>query len=76
MENVKVPAVVLAGFQLRNDTFSGKLAYLVCRDDHMHLCTSVSWKHWCDPSLSCEEFKNLPTSGFALRSIDVGFPGG
>lgn len=55
------------GFQERNDTFTGKLAYVIYYDAKNKLRKEASWNGWCNKSLGDIEVDNVPTSGFMIN---------
>ena len=64
-----IPKILNVGYQERNDTYSGKLAYVVYTDGKGKLRKEGSWRSWCKHFLPDSD--NVPTSGFVLNR-DVG----
>lgn len=65
--NIFVPTKINVGFQNRNDTYTGKLAYVIYYDAQGKLRKEGSWNSWRDESIPNEEFDNEPTEGFVLN---------
>ena len=64
---IYVPKKIKVGFNERNDTYTGKLAYIIYYDEKGKLRKETSWNSWRDKSLDPEEYDNEPTSGFVLN---------
>lgn len=62
-----VPDRIKVGFKLREDTYQGKLAYVIYYDKKGVLRKEASFKTWCNPSIPAVEFVNKPTEGFVLN---------
>ncbi len=60
------PSKIVAGFKNRDDTFTGKLAY-VTYDKGGKRRNENSWKQWIDTAIPVEEFDNVPTGGFIFN---------
>lgn len=65
--DIFIPDNVIAGFRERKDTYSGKLAYIIYKDEKGKLRKEKSWKGWIDKSIETIEFKNEPFDGFVLN---------
>jgi hypothetical protein len=65
--NIFIPSKINVGFQNRNDTYTGKLAYVIYYDEKGKLRKETSWNSWRDKNIPNEEFENVPTSGFVLN---------
>lgn len=65
--NIFIPDNVVAGFRKRQDTYSGKLAYLIYKDEKGKLRKEKSWKGWIESYIEPIEFKNEPFDGFVLN---------
>ena len=65
--NIFVPKKINVGFQNRDDTYTGKLAYVIYYDEKGKLRKEKSWNGWRDQNIPNEEFENVPTSGFVLN---------
>ena len=55
------------GFQKRDDTYTGQLAYVIYFDKKGVLRKEKSWESWRDKKLPAKEFENVPTDGFVLN---------
>lgn len=62
-----IPEKLKIGFQEREDTFDGKLSYIIYYDEKNKLRKEKSWNDWCDPSLSYLEIENKPFKHPALN---------
>ena len=62
-----VPKTISVGYQKRNDTYTGKLAYIIYTDDKGVLRKESSWNGWRDKGIKPDQFDNVPTSGFVLN---------
>lgn len=64
---LNIPSKINVGFQNREDTYTGKLAFVVYTDDKGVLRKERSWNGWRDNKIGPEEFENIPTDGFVLN---------
>ncbi len=64
---MNIPEKINVGYQKREGTYTGKLAYVVYTDAKGKLRKEKSWKGWCSNSIKKDEFKNEPTEGFVLN---------
>ncbi len=71
MNKLFIPKQIKVGFQKRHDTYTGKLGYVIYRDQTGTLRKSKSWDGWRDKSIEPLDFENIPTEGFVLNR-DVG----
>jgi hypothetical protein len=62
-----IPNTINVGYQVRQDTYTKKLAYVIYTDNAGVLRKQKSWDQWRDKSITPDEFKNEPTSGFVLN---------
>lgn len=62
-----IPKKINVGYQERNDTYTGKLAYVIYWDDKGVLRKENSWNSWRNEKLSNNEIDNTPTEGFVLN---------
>ena len=62
-----IPTTVTVGCQKRNDTYTGKLAYVIYTDNKGVLRKEKSWQGWRDQSIPPEQFNNVPTTGFTFN---------
>lgn len=67
MKQLYVPKRIKAGYNEREDTYSGKLAYIIYWDDKGKLRKENSWRGWMEEELGEDDFDNVPTSGFVLN---------
>lgn len=67
MQTITIPKKCKAGFQTRNDTYSGKLAYVIYYDEKGVLRKETSWKNWRSEKLEALDFDNVPTKGFFIN---------
>ena len=65
--NIFVPSKINVGFQNRDGTYTGKLAYVVYFDERGKLRKEASWSRWRDKNIPNEIFDNEPTEGFVLN---------
>lgn len=66
-----IPEKLKIGFQKRNDTYNGKLGYVIYYDQVGILRKEAGWNGWRDKTIEPQEFDNVPTEGFVLNK-DVG----
>lgn len=62
-----IPEKIKIGFVNRDDTFTGKLAYLTYFDEKNVLRKQVSWDNWRDHKIKTIEIDNKPISGFVFN---------
>ena len=62
-----IPKKIKVGFQNRQDTFTGKLAYVIYFDEKGVLRKEKSWTGWCDDKIPSFEFDNDPRNGYILN---------
>lgn len=68
MGKIYIPQTCRVGFQEREDTFAGRLAYVIYYDSFGKLRKEKSWTGWCElDKIEPFDFKNEPTSGFVLN---------
>lgn len=65
--NIYIPEKIRIGFQKRKDTFTGKLAYVICFDEKGKLRKETSWESWRDKSIQHIDLDNKPTEGFVFN---------
>lgn len=71
-----LPSKINVGFQNRDSTYTGKLAYIIYYDEKGVLRKEKSWESWRDKNIPNEEFDNIPTSGFVLNKKAGGYSTG
>jgi len=62
-----LPKTIKVGYQSREDTYTGQLAYVIYYDQKGKLRKETSWNSWRDNKIEPQEFPNEPTSGFVLN---------
>jgi hypothetical protein len=67
MGKIYIPKTCRVGFQNRDGTFAGKLAYVIYYDSVGKLRKEKSWNTWCDSKIKAYDFENVPTLGFVLN---------
>jgi hypothetical protein len=55
---MNIPKVINVGFNKRNDTYTGKLAYVTYTDEKGVLRKETSWLGWSDSKIDKETFDN------------------
>jgi hypothetical protein len=65
MKNLYIPKTLKVGYQERDGTYTGKLAFIVYIDDKGKLRKETSWRNWCKHFL--DDCANVPTEGFVLN---------
>lgn len=65
-EQLFIPDKIKVGFQKREGTYTGKLAYVIYFDKKGVLRKETSWEGWRD-KIAAVEFDNTPTDGFVLN---------
>jgi hypothetical protein len=71
-----IPETIKVGFQNRNGTYTGKLAYIIYYDQKGVLRKETSWNGWRDKSIPDLTVSNEPTSGFVLNKKAGGYDTG
>lgn len=67
MSNLFIPDKIRVGFQNREGTYTGRLAYVIYWDKKGVLRKEKSWQGWRDQGIKPEEFENTPQDGFHLN---------
>lgn len=67
MGNLFIPQTIKVGYQERNGTYTGRLAYVIYYDEKGKLRKETSWKRWRSKDIDPDDFKNEPTEGFVLN---------
>lgn len=62
-----IPNKIKVGFQNREGTYTGKLAYVIYFDKSGKLRKEKSWNSWIDEKIDTIELDNVPTEGFVLN---------
>lgn len=71
-----IPEKIKVGFQNREGTYTGKLAYIIYYDNKGKLRKETSWQSWRDKKIEPLEFSNEPTEGFVLNKKAGGYSTG
>lgn len=71
--SIFVPRKISVGFQKREGTYTGKLAYVVYTDEKNVLRKKQSWETWRHKNIDPLETDNVPTSGFVLNKKAGGY---
>lgn len=64
---IYIPKTINVGYQYREDTYTGKLAYVTYFDADNKLRKEVSWNNWRNDDICNDIYKNIPTEGFVLN---------
>ena len=67
MSNLFIPKKIKVGYQKRDETYTGKLAYIIYYDVKGKLRKETSWEQWRSDKIKPNEFDNKPTEGFVLN---------
>lgn len=67
-----IPEKLKVGFQKREGTYTGKLAFVVYYDGKGVLRKEKSWEGWRHKNIKAEEYTNEPTEGFVLNKSGGG----
>ena len=71
-----IPATITVGYQKRDDTYTGKLAYVIYTDNKGVLRKEKSWQGWRNNKIPSNQFDNTPMSGFVLNKKAGGYKTG
>lgn len=74
--NIFIPSKINVGFQNREGTYTGKLAYVIYFDEKGKLRKEASWNNWRDKNIPNQIFDNEPTEGFVLNKKVGGYSSG
>lgn len=76
MSTIFLPKKIKVGYRTREDTYTGRLAYVIYYDAKGKLRKETSWQTWRSstgygyegkPVKESHEFENVPTEGFVLN---------
>ena len=70
---IYIPTRIRVGYQNRNDTYTGKLAYVIYYDEEDKLRKERSWNSWRSKDIDPQDFDNSPVSGFVLNKKVGGY---
>ena len=76
MGSIMIPKKIKVGFQEREDTYTGQLAYVIYYDEKNKLRKETSWEGWRDEKIEAQDFDNVPTTGFVLNKKVGGYKSG
>lgn len=62
-----IPPRIRVGFNKRDDTYTGRLGYVIYYDTKGKLCRETSWEWWREKDIEPVEFDNVPTEGFVIN---------
>jgi hypothetical protein len=62
-----LPKKIKAGYNEREDCYTGKLSYIIYYDEKDKLRKEASWNSWKDDKLGSDDYTNEPTEGFVLN---------
>lgn len=62
-----IPEKIKVGFQKRNGTYTGMLAYIIYYDEKGILRKEGSWQSWRDKAIPDIEIENKPQNGFIFN---------
>lgn len=66
-EQLFIPEKICVGFQTREGTYTGKLAYVIYYDQKGVRRKEKSWESWRNKKLPPVDFTNEPIEGFVLN---------
>lgn len=66
-QQLLIPEKIKVGFQNRQGTYTGKLAYVIYYDQKGKLRKETSWQSWRDDKIDPVEYVNEPIDGFVLN---------
>ena len=67
MSDLFIPKKIKVGFDKRDDTYNGRLAYVIYFDNKGVLRKEKSWESWRDHDIQPEEYDNTPQDGFCIN---------
>ena len=62
-----VPSTIAIGQVKRSDTYTGRLGYVIYKDEKNVLRKQTSWENWRDKEIEPIYTDNVPTEGFVLN---------
>jgi len=74
--NLFIPQKIKVGYQNRDGTYTGKLAYVIYYDNKGKLRKEASWQSWRSKDIDPDDFDNAPTEGFVLNKKVGGYSNG
>lgn len=73
---IKIPNKIKVGFQNRDGTYTGKLAYIIYYDEKGKIRKEASWNSWRNEEIEALELTNDPLEGFVLNKKAGGYSTG
>ena len=70
---IYIPSKIKVGYQKRNDTYTGMLAYIIYFDERNKLRKEASWESWRSKEIEPQEYDNTPTEGFVINKKAGGY---
>ena len=67
MDKLNIPKTIHVGYQKRNDTYTGQLAYVIYTDQKGKKRKETSWQSWRSDKIDPNDYDNEPLSGFVLN---------
>ena len=68
-----IPQKLNVGFKNREDTFTGKLAFVTYFDEKGKMRKETSFENWRDWNIPTEIYDNIPTEGFSINKTVGGY---
>ena len=65
--SIFIPNKINVGYQNREGTYTGKLAYVIYYEERGKLRKETSWQNWRDENIPNNIYENVPTDGFVLN---------
>jgi len=76
LNQLNVPKEIVVGQQNRQGTYTGRLAYIIYKDEKGKLRKEGSWNGWRDKTIEPLYLDNVPTEGFVLNKKAGGYDTG
>jgi len=73
MQTLFIPKIIKVGYQNREGTYTGKLAYIIYYDEKQKVRKEGSWESWRHKTIEPDDFENIPTQGFVLNKKAGGY---
>ena len=64
---LNIPKTIAIGQVKRSDTYTGRLGYVIYKDEKNVLRKETSWQNWRDKNIEPIFTDNVPTEGFVLN---------
>lgn len=62
-----IPKTLKIGYQTKDDTATGKLAYVTYEDENGEIRKRKSWENWRSNQIPTDTFDNNPQAGFVIN---------